>query len=101
MPTVRSRALIIDAFDIAALLALCKLKLFRSAGQDNHRRLCGFSSFESLAVRMASCLIVGRDAPILSERLRLRSSEDTTSRRAIVLTVSPAAVFYRASGFVL
>jgi hypothetical protein len=33
--------------------------------------------------------------------LRLRSSEDTTSRRAIVLTVSPAAAFYRASGFVL
>ena len=59
------------------------------------------SSFESLAVRMASCCIVGRDAPILSERLRLRSSEDTTSRRAIVLTVSPAAAFYRASGFVL
>jgi hypothetical protein len=59
------------------------------------------SSFESLAVRMASCCIVGRDAPILRERLRLRSSEDTTSRRAIVLTVSPAAAFYRASGFVL
>src|ERR1700730_12560086 len=43
----------------------CKLKLSRSAGQDNHRisdRVV--SSFESLAVRMSSCCIFGPELQI-------------------------------------
>jgi len=49
---------------------------------------------------MASCGIFGPGCSYLEWRLRPRSSQDRTPRRAIVLAASPAAAPYRASGLV-
>src|ERR1700752_3614875 len=62
------------------------------------RELADRHVFDHAPAQRAHCLVGHGDAPVLSERFVIPSSQDRTPRRAIVLAASPAAGPYRASG---